>query len=105
MFTVRGGYFTEQSAVPTESLGVNVIDADKSGYGLGMSFQTGSLLVDVGYGRTQLDSVEVTDSGVEAIEVHGISGVVSETGKVVGNGRYESSVNMASIGFTWSFGG
>ena len=105
MFTVRGGDFTEQSAVPTESLGVNVIDADKYGYGLGVSFQTGALIVDLGYGRTQFDSVEVTDSAVEAIEVHGISGVVSEVGKVVGNGKYDSSVDMTTIGLTWFFGG
>ena len=105
LFTVRGGYFTEQSAVPTQTLGVNVTDADKYGYGLGFSLRTGALTVDVGYGKTQFDSVDVDDSSVEAIEVHGISGVVSETGKIVGNGRYESSVDLASIGFTWSFGG
>ena len=105
MFTVRGGFFTEQSAVPSQSLGVNVIDSDKTGYGLGASIRTGALTVDLGYGRTQFEPLDVTDSEVEAIEVHGISGVVRDTGKVVGNGAYESSIDMASIGFTWAFGG
>jgi long-chain fatty acid transport protein len=105
LLTFRAGYFIEQSAVPSQSVGVNAVDADKSGFGLGLSMQTGALTVDFGYGRTQFDSQEITDSAVEAIEVHGISGVVSDTGKIVGNGLYESSIDMAYIGFTWSFGG
>ena len=54
--------------------------------------------------ETFLQPLEVSNSEVTAIRVEAMSGDVSENSKVVGNGLYESCMDMAALALTWRFG-
>jgi long-chain fatty acid transport protein len=107
-FTVRAGALYETSAIPTQTVGVSLVDANKWGYGLGGSMNlSNGLTVDLGISQTFLDSLDITDSEVSQIRVNPLAGEGEDTlidGIIVGNGTMESSIFMVGAGLVWSFG-
>ncbi len=102
--TIRLGGLYETSAVPGKTQSVSLVDGVKTGLGLGLTWSRGNLDFDIGVLETFLKPLEVSDSEVKAIRVEALSGDVSENSKVVGNGLYESRMDMAALALTWRFG-
>ena len=102
--TLRVGGLYETSAVPAKTQGVSLVDGVKTGLGLGLTWSRGNLDVDIGVLETFFKPLEVSDSEVTAIRVEALSGDVSENPKVVGNGTFESRMDMAAMALTWRFG-
>jgi long-subunit fatty acid transport protein len=107
-FTVRAGVLYETSAIPTETVGVALVDSDKWGYGLGGSIHLKKgLVVDLGLSQSFLKTLDITDSQVTQIRVNPLAAEGEDAlidGPVVGNGTLESSILMFGAGLVWNFG-
>lgn len=96
-FTVRAGGLYETSAIPTATSGVDLVDGNKAGYGLGGSVRLGRRwALDAAYAQTFLLVDEITNSEVRQIVVDPLTGEVTD-GVVVGNGTVDSTINIGSI--------
>lgn len=110
--SVRGGGFYEKSGIPPEVMTVALVDNDKVGFSLGGSaLVKDQLQVDLGFIMGLLGTQEVTTSTVPRFEVPvDLSATLSgeplliQNGEVVGNGTYESSYLMGSLGLTYLWG-
>lgn len=110
---LRGGVFYETSGVPDATQGVNLADGNKIGFGLGGSVKAGKhLTVDIGGLGSFMPEIDIQNSDVRRLEV-AIDPLTASNpdveypitnGKVVGNGKFKSSIAMASVGLTWAWG-
>ena len=108
-YTIRGGVLYETSAIPTKTVGVGLVDANKWGYGVGGTVAVGQRGIELDFGLSQsfLQDLNITDSEVSQIRVNPLAGEDEETlidGIVVGNGTIESSLIMFGAGLVWHFG-
>jgi long-subunit fatty acid transport protein len=97
---LRGGAFYETSAFGDETFSVAVLDGDKLGLTLGVSFDVGPVRVDVAAARI-MQGTRV----VETSEVSQMNATNPNQTTVVGNGTYESGFWTAGLGASWRFGG
>jgi long-chain fatty acid transport protein len=92
--TLRAGALYESSAIPTETLSVLQIDADKIGLCIGGTWDpSASISVDFGYTHLFLSETEVTDSIMKQFNPTN-----PEAAIVVGNGTYNSAIDMFGLG-------
>jgi long-chain fatty acid transport protein len=96
---VRGGAFYEPSAFGDETFSVAVMDGDKLGLTLGVSFDVGPVRVDVAAARIMQATRTVDNS--EITQNNPTNPTQTET---VGNGTYESGFWTAGVGASWRFG-
>ncbi len=102
--TARAGLFFETSAVPEKALGVGLVDGNKIGYGVGVSFRPKPhLSLDAAWGQSFLFPIEAQRSTVSQVAVDPLTNDVG-SGKFVANGTYRSRFDLAVIGVTWAFG-
>ena len=103
---LRAGGYYESSAIPSETLTVENIDADKYGVGVGLAYQLGNVNLEVGYQgirffeRTVDDEsiVHNTNVMVEPLAVH-------DNGATrVAMGTYNAQYHILSVGITGVFG-
>ena len=102
----RLGGFWESSAVPDETLTVQVVDSDKVGIGAGVGIELGdNVRLDFGYAHVFLASRDVTTS--ERRQVNTLyaedNPLRTEGRTIVGNGRYESSFDAFAVTMGASF--
>lgn len=91
---VRGGLLYESSAIPSETLSVLQVDADKIGVSLGASWHvTEAVTLDFGYTHLFFFDRTVNDSIMEQLNPTNPEGAI-----IVGNGSYEVSVDMLGVG-------
>ena len=91
--------------MPTSTVNVSSVDANKFGYGVGGSYRpNNNWSIDVGISQLFLAQLDVTDSVMEQVAVEPISGDFVE-GTVVGNGTYKSSGLIFGGGLNYYFGG
>jgi long-chain fatty acid transport protein len=106
--TVRAGVLYETSAIPTQTVGVSLVDAKKWGYGLGGSLGLGkNTELDIGISQSFFQDLDISDSEVTQIRVNPLAGEGEDTlidGIVVGNGTIESSLFMVGVGIVKHFG-
>ncbi len=95
--SLRAGGIFETSAIPPATQGVNLVDGNKVGYGLGTTVHLNRRwAVDAAWTQNFLLLDEITDSEVRQIVVDPISGDISD-GRVIGNGTMESRIDIASL--------
>lgn len=99
-FHVRGGVFYEPSSFDDATFSVAVLDGDKLGLTLGLSFDVGPVRLDAAFARIMQGTRTVVDSQVTQQNPTN----PTQT-SVVGNGIYESGFWTAGIGASWRFGG
>ncbi|MCB9742793.1 MAG: outer membrane protein transport protein [Alphaproteobacteria bacterium] len=102
-WTARAGAFYESSAVTEQTLGVNLVDAPKLGYGLGGSATFGRYTLDAGWSQAFLAKQTVKNSQVSQIHVDVFTGDVDEV-EVVGNGEYRSRQSVFGAALDVAFG-
>ncbi len=109
-FTARAGALYESSAVPPETLSVNLVDGAKVGYSLGGSARPGAKWgIDFAWAQSFLFPQTITDSQFKEIRIFIDAAditappVIGE-GPAVGNGDYRSRVWIGSLGVTRYFG-
>lgn len=95
----RGGVFYEPSAFGDETFSVAVLDGDKLGLTLGVSFDVGPVRVDVAAARIMQGTRTVENS-----EVRQMNPTNPTQTTVVGNGTYETGFWTAGLGASWRFG-
>lgn len=98
-FHVRGGAFYEPSTFDDETFSVAVLDGDKLGLTLGVSFDLGPVRVDVAAARIMQGTRTVENSQITQVNPTN----PTQT-SIVGNGTYESGFWTAGIGASWRFG-
>lgn len=96
----RGGVFYEPSTFDDRTFSVAVLDGDKLGLTLGVSFDVGPVRIDVAAARIMQGTRTVEDS-----EITQVNPTNPTQTTVVGNGTYESGFWTAGAGATWRFGG
>ena len=101
--TLRAGVFYETSAVPANALSASLVDADKIGASLGLSYRNRWLEVSLGYVHIQLASQSVLDSQVRQINLTYIALGAQNQAPVVGNGSYRSGWDNLGLGIRVSF--
>jgi long-chain fatty acid transport protein len=102
---LRAGTFFESSAVPEKALGVGLVDGNKFGYGLGISWRLKpKLSLDAAWGQSFLVPIETRSSTVAQVAVDPLTNSIG-SGKFVAHGTYRSRFDLAVVGVTWSFGG
>jgi long-chain fatty acid transport protein len=108
---LHGGTFHERSAIPSSMQGVSLVDGNKTGVGLGMTWDASDrVAVDIGGLASWFAPQDVRDSVLPQFHVPvdlsevllGTEPVLGE-GAIVGNGRYEATVTMASLGLSYRF--
>ena len=93
-FTLRAGALYESSAIPSETLSVLQIDADKVGLCAGATWEASpSVSVDFGYTHLFFFETRVTNSIIEQLNPTNPEG-----NSVVGNGVYRTSFDMLGLG-------
>ena len=115
--SVRAGGWYEQSAIPPRTQGVNLIDGDKFGFGLGGSYHWKKRLsFDLGFAKSFISQREIRDSTVQQLQIPlelDLAKILANepieanliNADVVGNGDFAASTTMMSAGVTWYFGG
>ncbi len=116
-YSARAGLFWESSAVPPETQGVTVVDGTKLGGAAGGSARIGRRVsLDAAVLYSRILPRTITDSEIRAIEIpvnvldvlsspDGVPPIpINDQGAVVGNGRFEASMLMFSLGATVYFG-
>lgn len=105
-WVLRAGGLYEGSAVPEKTQGVGLVDGKKWGGSAGFSLDLSERVTfDAGAAMSFIVPREITDSEVSQIKLvvlEADGGV--ESGKVVGNGHFESRLFMAGFGFDFLFG-
>ncbi len=106
---VRAGGHFETSAVPQATVGVNLPDATKFGFGAGATFTLAKrVALDIAFAQQLHGAVSISDSQVtqQAVWTDPLNPAGSKVvpGKVVGNGELSSSVTYLAIGATLYFG-
>lgn len=100
---VRAGGHWESSAVPDATVGVNLPDGNKFGFGVGGTFTIANrVALDVGFAHQLLGDRTITDSQArqQALWTSLANPEESQVvpGKVVGNGQLASSVTYVAVG-------
>ena len=99
VLTLRAGAAVEQSAIPTKTLSVLQVDANKLALGLGATIVAADgVEIDVGYGHIFYETTEVTDSAVLQLNPTNPKGAIA-----VGNGTYEASADLFGLGVRYGF--
>lgn len=103
------GVHWESSAVPSATQGVSVVDGNKFGFGLGGQFIVKKRVgLDVSFARQYIQKRTITDSAFrqQTLWVNPLDTSESEvmSGKVVGNGDFESKLTFLAVGATLFFG-
>lgn len=97
LLELRGGVSWEQSAIPTKTLSVLQVDADKLGLSLGASLEVGGgVAVDLSYTHLFYGQTTVTDSIVRQTNA-----TDPENTTTVGNGRYTISAQAIGLGLRY----
>ena len=107
--TLRAGGLWESSAVPTKSLGVNVVDSRKWGAGAGLTYTFAEGFdLDVGVMKLFMREQTVRDSDLEmallGIDLLALDEAGLVDGENVGNGKYRSNATLAAIGLHIALG-
>jgi long-subunit fatty acid transport protein len=107
--TLRGGGFWANSAIPTSTLNVSVVDGPKFGTGAGFTYTMGERFdLDVGFMKIFIQDQKITDSSLElallGIDLTSLdeAGIVS--GDNIGNGMMKSNATLAAVGLHMAFG-
>jgi len=103
---LSGGAFWETSAIPGQTLTVNLVDADKIGIGVGASFDVASgIRIDVAYGHVFMATRHIADSKRRQVNTLYQEGApLAEGGRsLVGLGRYESAFDTVAFSFSGEF--
>lgn len=98
MLTVRAGFMYEQGATPDETTSVFQADSDKLAPTLGASVSIGDWRLDAAYAF-----VYHLPREIETSEVAQINPAYEEGAVVVGNGTYESFLNVFGLGMRYAF--
>ena len=94
LLTARAGLLWEQSAVPTQTLSVLQVDADKIALSLGLTWcATQHISLDLAYSYIFYQDVMVSDSLVRQVNPTDAQNTI-----IVGNGYYQSAVQMVGLG-------
>jgi long-chain fatty acid transport protein len=115
--SLRGGAWYEQSAIPTRTQGINLIDGSKVGYGLGGTYNLGDRWAfDIGFAQVFIAEREIKNSAVRQLQIPvglDLEKIINEEpidaklgqGDVIGNGTLSATTTMMSAGLTVYFGG
>lgn len=104
VFTVRAGTMYETTAIPEATQGVNLVDGNKIGYGLGISHRPiKRLTYDIGWFQAFVPERTFTDSELKAITVNWQSGEIVE-GRNIGDGVLRSHTTLLGLGLNYAFG-
>lgn len=106
---VSAGVHWESSAVPSATQGVSVVDGNKFGFGLGGQVVVKKRVgLDVSFAQQYIAKRTISDSEFrqQSLWVNPADTAESEvmTGKVVGNGDFESKLTFFAVGATLFFG-
>ncbi len=116
MASIRAGGWYELSAIPPETQGVNLIDGNKFGYGLGGSYHWKKhLSLDVGFAQSFISERKIRDSSVKQLQIPlelDLAKILANEpmeanlgqGDTVGNGNFSARTTMMSAGLTVYFG-
>ena len=114
--SVRTGTWVEQSAIPPKTQGVNLVDGNKWGYGLGGSYHWKKRAsFDLGFAQSWIAEREIRNSTIKqlripieldpaAILAGGSLEAELGEGDTVGNGSFAAHTTMMSAGLTVYFG-
>ncbi len=114
--SIRAGGWYELSAIPPETQGVNLIDGNKFGYGLGGSYHWKKhLSLDVGFAQSFISERKIRDSSVKQLQIPlelDLAKILANEpmeanlgqGDTVGNGNFSARTTMMSAGLTVYFG-
>ena len=97
---LRGGLFWEPSSFPDETFSVALLDDDKVGIALGVSWLIGPVRVDAAVSRVFQGRREIDNSTLTQINPTN-----QEQAVVIGNGTYDSSYWVGGLGVSWLIGG
>jgi long-chain fatty acid transport protein len=95
---VRGGYFYEPSAVPDSTMGVDALDAEKHGIGLGATFTYRGWSFDVMYSHVFFLERVVTQS-----DARQINPIDAERTTIIGNGTYTAGHDIFGVAVGYAF--
>lgn len=92
---LRIGLYYDSGAIPDQTVSVAWFDSHKIGFGIGLSVEVWHLSIDVAYGHTFF--VPRTIDNSEIVQVNPIEPQDPELANVVGNGSYQSSLDVVAI--------
>jgi len=114
--SLRAGGWYEQSAIPPETQGVNLVDGEKFGYGLGGSYHWKKRLsLDIGFAQSFIAERKIRDSQLKQLRIpleldlvkilnnEPLEATLGD-GDTVGNGNFSATTTMMSAGLTVYFG-
>jgi long-subunit fatty acid transport protein len=103
--TVRAGYLFETTAIQKEYASVDFANWDRHGVSVGASAKAGPVWIDVAYAHHFVATQEVTNSKVMSQVSPKLGDLPASDSSVVGNGQYDSHVNIVSLSVRVPFGG
>ncbi len=102
--SLRAGGMYETTAIPIETQGINLLDGNKVGYGLGATVRPiPRLHADVGWFQTFIPERTIEGSELESITLNWQTGELVD-GRNIGDGVVRSSASMLGLGVSWAFG-
>jgi long-chain fatty acid transport protein len=99
--TGRVGYFFETSAVPDASVSAALIDANKHGFGVGLSARFRWFELSVAYAHVQLAERNITESNSRQINLTYLALGAQNSAPVVGNGLYRAGWDNLVFGIAF----
>jgi len=103
---LSGGAFWEMSAIPDETLSVNLVDGEKVGLGVGASLHLAKgIWFDVAYGHVFVASRVITNTKRRQVNVLYPEGAElrREGRTLVANGRYEAAFDTVAMSLSAEF--
>ncbi len=102
--TVRAGYAYETSAIPSAYVNVDFPNWQRHIASIGASLRLWGAWLDVAYAHHFVQTQHVTDSQVMSQVSPKIGGMPASVPSVVGNGTYESALDLFSVSLRIPFG-
>jgi long-subunit fatty acid transport protein len=104
LLTLRAGYLWESSAIPSKDVGVDFANWGRNAVSVGASVTLWGATLDLAYAHHFVPTQTVTDSEIRQVTTPSpFDGPTRDTSSVVGNGTYEASYDIFSLGLTIPF--